>query len=248
MHPVFIEVFGRPIYWYGVLTATGFLAAVINWSMLGRQDNRPKGVGSELGVWIMVGGILGARVAYVVANWPEYMAAPLQIFRIDQGGLIYYGGLIGGSIAIVLMAWIRREPLWSFSDFVVTSVPLGHAIGRIGCFLNGCCFGKVCQFPWAIYHEHAFRHPTPLYESAYNLVIYFVLILLYRIRAHRSGSVFSMYLVLYSLGRFLFEYTRGDDRMRWLGLTVAQDISLALFIAGCFLLIVLPRERTRVDG
>ena len=105
MHPVFIEIFGRPIYWYGVLTAVGFLAAVVHWTRLGRREGRPPGLGSELGIWVMVGGILGGRILYVLTNLSEY-ANPLEMLRIDKGGLVWYGGFIGGVLAIVLLALI----------------------------------------------------------------------------------------------------------------------------------------------
>jgi len=248
MHPVFIEIFGRPIYWYGVLTAIGFLAAVANWSYLSMRDGRAKGLGSDIGIWGMGGGILGARVAYIIANWSDYAQTPLEIIRIDKGGLIYYGGFIGGSLSIILLARLRREPLWSFADFVVTSVPLGHALGRIGCFLNGCCFGKNCELPWAVYHDQANRHPTPLYETGFNLAVYVILLWLYNRKKRRSGTVLGLYLLLYPLGRFFLEWTRGDDRMRWMGLTVAQEISVGLFVTGCILWIMLPDKRIKSDG
>ena len=94
MHPVFIEIFGRPIYWYGVLTAGGFLAAVVNWTILARKHGRDPAIGSELGIWIMVGGILGARVAFVLANLPAYLEAPMDIIRIDKAGVgeFFLGG------------------------------------------------------------------------------------------------------------------------------------------------------------
>jgi phosphatidylglycerol:prolipoprotein diacylglycerol transferase len=243
MHPELITVFGRPIYWYGVMTALGFLAAVANWAWLGRREGREKGLASELGIWVMAGGILGARVAYVLANWPEYAADPLEIIRIDKGGLIFYGGFIGGALGIVILSALRKEPLWAFADFVVTSVPLGHALGRIGCLLNGCCFGKPCDLPWAVSLEDVARHPTPLYEAGYNLAVYALLLWLYP-RRKRDGGVFIAYLLCYPVGRFLLEFTRGDPRMTWLGLTVAQEISIALFAAGCALWLLLPRRRT----
>lgn len=247
MHPELVTVFGRPIYWYGVLTALGFLAAVANWSWLGAREGREKGLGSELGIWVMVGGILGARVAYILSNWPEYAAAPMEMLRIDKGGLIYYGGFIGGALAIILMSRLRKERLWSFADFVVTSVPLGHALGRIGCFLNGCCYGKSCDLPWAIPLQDVSRHPTPLYEAAFNLAVYALLLWLYP-RRRRDGGVFIAYLLIYPVGRFLLEFTRGDPRMTWMGLTVAQEISMALFVTGCVLCLLLPRRRTPRDA
>ena len=247
MQPELVTIFGRPIYWYGVMTALGFLAAVANWTWLGAREGRDRGLGSELGIWVMVGGILGARVTYILSNWPEYAAAPLEMLRIDKGGLIYYGGFIGGALAIVILSVLRKERLWNFADFVVTAVPLGHALGRIGCFLNGCCYGTPCQLPWAIPLQDVHRHPTPLYETAFNLLVYAFLLWLYP-RRKREGSVFIAYLLVYPVGRFFFEFTRGDPRMTWMGLTVAQEVSIVLFAAGVGLWLLLPRRRTPADA
>ncbi|MFH0878094.1 MAG: prolipoprotein diacylglyceryl transferase family protein, partial [Lentisphaerota bacterium] len=113
MNPVCFTMGDRPIYWYGVMTACGFLATVIHWNLLGRRDHRPPGYGSDLGFWLMLTGILGARVAYVAANFGEYAANPLEILRIDKGGLVYYGGFLLASLCLYVMARLRREPLWS---------------------------------------------------------------------------------------------------------------------------------------
>jgi len=241
--PVFIHIFGRPIYWYGVMTALGFLAAVLHWSWLGKRQGYPAGLASEIGIWVMVSGIVGARLAYVIANLPDYAGDPLQIIRIDRGGLIYYGGFIGAFLGICYLAHRKNEPLWRLGDFVITAVPLGHAIGRVGCFLNGCCFGKACDLPWAVGHNH----PTPIYETIFNVVLYLFLVGFHG-RKKRDGTVVAMYLLLYPIGRFFFEMTRGDDRMKWMGLTVAQEISVFLLLLGCLLWAFLPRHREPIDG
>lgn len=247
MDPVFIHIFGRPIYWYGVLTALGFLAAVLHLSWLGKKEGYPAGHASQLGIWVMVCGILGARFAYVIANFPEYLSKPLDMVRIDEGGLIYYGGFIGAALGIIVLAHRKNEPLWRFSDFAITALPLGHAIGRIGCFLNGCCFGQACELPWGVVRGDQNVHPTPLYETAFNLVVYAVLVR-HHGKKERDGNVVALYLILYPIGRFFFEMTRGDDRTRWLGLTVAQEISIALLLTGCLLWRFLPRSKEPAHG
>jgi phosphatidylglycerol:prolipoprotein diacylglycerol transferase len=247
MHPIFINLFGRPIYWYGVMTALGFLAAVFHWSWLARKTGRPAGVGSELGIWVMICGIVGARVAYVLANFEYYAAVPLEIVRIDRGGQIYYGGFIGATLGVIVLARLRKESLWAFGDFVVTGLPLGHAIGRFGCFLNGCCYGTPSDVPWRIFMRDVYRHPTQIYESLFNLALYALLVAFF-LRRKRPGTVFALYLVAYSVGRFTLEFLRGDDRAQWLGLSVAQVISVALFILGCALFALLPGTRKEVDA
>lgn len=247
MHPVFIEIFGRPIYWYGVLTALGFLAAVFHWSWLARRTGRPPELGSELGIWVMLCGIIGARLAYVLSDFAYYAAVPLEIIRIDRGGQIYYGGFIGAVLGVIVLARIRKQPLWAFGDFVVTGLPLGHAIGRFGCFLNGCCYGSITDLPWRVFSHDVYRHPTQLYEMAFNLVLYGTLLAFF-FRKKRDGTVFALYLVAYSVGRFLMEFLRGDEREHMLGLSVAQVISVVLFIVGCALFALLPRSGASTDA
>ncbi len=251
MDPVCFYIFGRPIYWYGVLTAGAFMAAITHWNLLARREQRPPEFGSNLGLWLMLSGILGARTAYVMANLPHFAAHPLEIVRIDQGGLIYYGGFLGASLCLFILARRNKEPLWSLADFAVTGLPLGHAIGRLGCFINGCCFGAPTTLftgvrypegsePWKVYPGCAL-HPTQLYEFAFNLLVYGLLFWYYP-RKRANGAVFALYLLVYPVGRFLIEFLRGDERIKWLGLNAAQELSVVLFLMGVLLCLFLPKK------
>jgi len=206
-----------------------------------------------------VSGIIGARAAYVLSDLPSFLAKPLTIFRIDQGGLIYYGGFVGAAAALVLYARRHGESVWSVFDLVVTAVPLAHALGRIGCFLNGCCYGALYDGPLAVrfpsgslpwWHHlreqlitryDAFSRPVhaaQLYAVAANLVIYVVLVGVYR-RRPGAGVTASLYLVLYAAARFLLEFVRGDQRIA-LGvpLDAAQIMSLVAGAVGAVLLVL----------
>lgn len=259
MRSILCELGPLTIRWYGVMMALGFLAALGNWMVLGRRRDRDAQYCADLMFWIMVSGILGARLAYVLEHWGDYAAAPLSIFRLDEGGLIFYGGFVMAGIAIVLFARRHRESLLPLFDFVLTSVPLAHAFGRIGCFLNGCCFGTCTDLPlgvrfprgaaaWILHYQQgwigeqaAFSrsvHPVQLYEAGYNLVIYGLLVWVFR-RSPRAGSVSALYLVLYSLGRFVLEFFRGDrgDRLAVGALSIGQFVSLLLLAIGVSLLV-----------
>jgi phosphatidylglycerol:prolipoprotein diacylglycerol transferase len=155
---------------------------------------------------------------------------------------------------VVLFARIRRIPLWSLGDFVMSGLPLGHALGRLGCFLNGCCYGMPTQClcgvvypensaPWYRF-GHAPLHPTQLYEAAFNLLLY-LFFLWYYPRRRRQGNVVALYLLLYPLARFLNEWLRGDERLKWMGLSLAQEISVLLFLTGLVLWFSLPRNIRR---
>jgi phosphatidylglycerol:prolipoprotein diacylglycerol transferase len=247
MNPVLFTVFGRPIYWYGVMAALGFASVAWLWSVRARREGRPVGFGSDLAVWLMVGGILGARAAYVLANWGIYCGHPLEIFRVDQGGLIYYGGFVGGVAACILFARRRKLPAWEVGDFAVLGLPLAHALGRVGCFLNGCCYGRETSVAWAAWVEGARRHPVQLYEAALNAALFAVL-LSYRPANRRAGARVALYLTVYPVIRFLLEFLRGDPRRQGPAFNVAQWVSLGLFAVGCVLWAVVatktapPRE------
>ncbi|MBU1909943.1 MAG: prolipoprotein diacylglyceryl transferase [Verrucomicrobia bacterium] len=247
MDPVCFSIGGRPIYWYGVFTALAFLAAVMHWNWLARKQGRPAGFGSELAFWIMLAGIVGARVAYVFSELDEFRGNWLKIVRVDQGGLIFYGGFLGALAAVWIMSRRRREPFWSLADFTISALPLGHAFGRVGCFLNGCCYGRPSELPWACWAHDALRHPTQLYEALANLLIYATLLMFLRRRTApaRPGRVAALYLMLYPAFRFGVEFLRGDPRMRWAGLSVAQWLSLAMLLVGAALWTGGPRRWNR---
>jgi phosphatidylglycerol:prolipoprotein diacylglycerol transferase len=265
MHSVLFEIGPLTIHWYGVMMAVAFLAGLVNWIALGRSRGRDAQFCSDLIFWVMVSGILGARLAYVLENWSDYAAAPLTILRLDEGGLIFYGGFAAAGVAILLVARHRKERFAPLLDFVLTSVPLSHAFGRIGCFLNGCCFGNCSELPQAVHfpkgapawmsHYQAGLidqlapvslgvHPVQLYEAGYNLLIYGILVWLFR-RAPRAGMVSAAYLLLYAFGRFVLEFFRGDrgERLAVGGLSIGQFASLVLFLVGLIVLVWLLVKR-----
>ena len=250
MYPICFYIGNHPIHWYGVMMAAAFLAAITHWRFLGRKEGRDAAFCTDLAFWIMIGGILGARVAYVLANWGYYRASPGQILRIDQGGLVYYGGFFAAVGVIWILARQRREPLLSLLDFVATALPLGHAIGRIGCFLNGCCYGSPSRLPWAVvqpYVDSVPRHPVQLYETGANLAIYLILLQAYA-RKERHGRVTALYLLVYPACRFMLEFFRGDGRLRWDGLTAAQWSSIAILASGAALWLLTGRRSGSVHS
>ena len=253
MHPILFSVFGKEIYSYGIMAALGFLVGILTWLWLGRRESRPPGFAADLGFWLMAGGIVGSRLAYVVANWSYYRAAPLEIVRIDQGGLIFYGGFLLACLALVLFARYHRVPVWHLADFAIPALAIGHALGRVGCFLNGCCYGRpagdhLCGLAYPPVCEPGKLFPgVPLFpvqiiEAAALLAIWAVLLFAYP-RRKKNGAVFALYLLLYPPVRFGLEYLRGDERQSWLALDVAQVTSLALFLVGLALFAFLPQTK-----
>lgn len=249
MDPVCFTIGSRPIYWYGVFMALAFGAAVTHWNLLARRVGRPPDIGFELSFWIMLAGLVGSRAAYVISEWPDLRDQPLEWLRVDKGGLIFYGGFVGALLAVWALASKRREPFWELADFVITPIPLGQALGRIGCLLNGCCYGVPSTVPWAVWMQGAHRHPTPLYESVASLLIYAIL-LGYTLQSQRSGRrqpgrTVGLYCLLYPFARFCIEFVRGDERMRWGSLSVAQWLSLGLLVLGAALWLGLLQSTAR---
>lgn len=141
MRPVALDIGFYVIHWYGVMMAIAVLVAIGVMYRLAKPAGRTFTFASDLGCWAVVWGVVGARLAHVL-NYPdEYRGDPIGVLRVYQGGLVYYGGLIGATIGVFVFALRRKERvLWIF-DLIVTALPLSHAIGRVGCFLEGCCYG-----------------------------------------------------------------------------------------------------------
>lgn len=242
MHPIAFEVFGRPIHWYGIMAALGYLGVMLYWSQMAKRDHVRPGFSSLLASWLLIGGILGARIAYILANIGYFLTNPLEMIRIDQGGLVFYGGFIGAIIAFLILSHRKHFARWPLGDLILSGLPLGHAMGRIGCFLNGCCYGKACSIPWAVTMHQMARHPVQLYEAAFNFALFALLVTLY-LHKKRDGIIYVAYCLIYPVLRFSLEYLRGDERITYLGLTLAQVTSLTLFIAGIVFLFVIPKTR-----
>lgn len=205
---------------------------------------------SDVVLWLLIGTIIGARLLYVVSYWREDFASqPIwEIFMIQRGGLVFYGGLVGASLACILFCRRRQLALWKVADVLAPSIALGYTFGRIGCLLNGCCFGRACELPWAIRFpaSHATGgapvHPTQIYDSLLNLGFYFALAWLYR-RKKFDGQVFATYLMGYAALRSFVEMFRGDysSAHRHSGLTPGQMVSIGILVAGAVLFAVLRR-------
>ena len=232
--------------------ALAFLAGLWTASRRGLRDGLAPEKILDLGPWIIVGAILGARILYVTTYWQESFAGePItEIFMIQHGGLVFYGGLIGASLGCILYSRLKKLPLWKLADALAPSVALGYVFGRIGCLLNGCCYGRVCDLPWAIHfpenhetHPHGV-HPTQIYDSLLNLVLYFALVWLYRGKKF-DGQIFAIYLMCYAVTRSIVESFRGDydAAHRHGGLTPAHVVSVGIFAAGAVLFWTLKHRR-----
>jgi phosphatidylglycerol:prolipoprotein diacylglycerol transferase len=234
------------------MMAVAFLAGLWTAGRRGIRDNLSPDSIMDLGPWLIVGTIVGARTLYVLTFWDTQFAhKPLaEIFKVWEGGLVFYGGLIGATVAGVAYLRLRKLPLWKMADAVAPSIALGYVFGRIGCLLNGCCYGRECHLPWAIQFPDREGlpttpvHPTQIYDSLLNLGFYAFLAWLYR-RKKFDGQVFGAYLIGYALLRSFVEMFRGDypPSQHYLGgwATPGQMVSIGIVVAGLVLLLTLPR-------
>lgn len=234
--PVLIRIGGISIYTWGFMLALAFVAGIF----VVRKELARKGIEQDLafdlGIYALMGGLAGARLTYVAGHFSEYVKNPLLILALWQGGLVFYGGLVSGAIAV--LAFIRRKKLnlARTADAIAPALAIGSAIGRLGCFTRGCCYGIPTSLPWGVTYTDVHSaaplgiavHPTQLYEFGYNVVIFGAL-WAFRKRASDDGFTFWLFLGLYGVFRFLVEFLRVRPIIA-LGLGGSQIFSLAIVV------------------
>jgi len=235
------------------MMALAFLAGLVTATRRARLVNVHADIIADVTLWLMVGGIVGARVVYVTTYWKtQFAGLPFsEVFMVQHGGLVYYGGLIGSTIAGLTYLTLKKAPVWKIADILAPSIALGCVFGRIGCLLNGCCYGYACDLPWAIHfpagHETEGRavHPTELYDALLNLVLYLGLAWLFRHRRTFDGKILAIYFMVYAFFRSIAEHFRGDyptDHIHAGFITSAQLLSIPMFLVGLGLYVWLSRR------
>lgn len=274
MHPTLIEIpFGgsKPLtlHSYGFMIVVGFLLTI--W--LTRKEFLRRGlpdVAYDLGLVMLLCGLVGGRLFYYVQFFEAKFRGEsfLEFFRIWKGGLVFYGGAVGGLVGGILYVWKKKLPLADCMDAVAMFAPIGMAFGRIGCFLNGCCFGGLCDPshpcgvvfpPGSAVHEHQWGagllgsagatalpvHAAQLYQAAHDVLLVGLLVgYLRRADAVRGGGM-PLLFALYGVGRFSLELLRGDTGLTPTGLTVGQNVSLVLtaVFGGLFLMLLILQRK-----
>jgi len=266
MYPDLFSIGFLHVKTYGCCMALGFFAAWQVLSYLCKKIGRPFEPLGNLVVSLMIAGVLGSRIAYVIEHWKaEFADRLVDIIRIDQGGLMFYGGFILAVAVFVFWCIWKKDSPFALGDLLCVVIPLGHAFGRIGCFFYGCCYGKLSSSCVAVafprgspaWHEQlnagkiassAMQSlpvlPTQLFEAAANLALFAALFFFFR--RFRRGTM-ALYLIGYAIIRFGMEYLRGDPRAAVGPFSISQTISLALLFAGLALLAVMMRNRRRAS-
>ncbi|OQA18177.1 MAG: Prolipoprotein diacylglyceryl transferase [bacterium ADurb.Bin363] len=230
MHRVLFHVGSLSVYSYGFMIALGLIFALF----IGIKYGKDRGINSDQIILLVIctffSGVIGSRILYIILNYTHYAGDPLRTLNIRTGGLAWHGGVIGGLIFIIWFSKKMKLSLWDMMDIGVICGILGLAFGRIGCFLNGCCYGKISSVPWAVVFPNLGRfprHPTQIYECILDIIV--LLVLLYIWKRHRfSGEVFCYFTGLYSVVRFIVEFFRDGSNPILIGLNLAQLTSLII--------------------
>lgn len=264
---------GIPVFGYGFMMFVGFSTGTLLAARRAKSVGMNPDVIWDLMMWLLIPGLIGARIVYLSQNWQRVMGGKsgLEFFKsliaLWDGGIVFYGCIIGGVAGLVVYS--RRvgiKPL-QLADVIMPSLFVGLGFGRIGCFLYGCCYGGTCDLPWAVQFPpdsmtfEAFTlkspdllmadgsatvplHPTQIYSSALAFLLAGVLTWYFRRRPF-EGAVFALGWMLYPVNRFILESIRDDEPDRMLGMTFSQNMSVALFIMGGFLMVWLQAKYRR---
>ncbi len=264
--PIQQKLQGIPIFGYGFMLFLGFLVATAFASWRANKEGFPENIVWDLTFWLFVFGIGGARLWYVTQYSDRYFGPgknPWNLINLPDGGLVFYGGLLGGVVSTVVFCRIKKISLLKMGDIAISSIFIGMMFGRLGCFLNGCCWGDACELPWAVsfppgsvpfnaevarglIEENAtgtrWLHPTQIYSSL-NALMLAILTAAYYPYRHRDGAVLAVGWLTYPIARFTIELLRNDE-LGQLGtpFTPAQLFSFVLFATGLIFVWYLSRR------
>jgi phosphatidylglycerol:prolipoprotein diacylglycerol transferase len=264
MHPILFKIGTFEVHSFGVMMVLAFIAAiaVAQWRSAKYGLNRNQ-VG-DVAFWALIAGVIGARVAFIAQELPYYTSHPSELLSIQFRGLTSFGGLIFGVIAVLVWARVHKVGVWKLLDLVAPAFVIGHAIGRIGCLLNGCCFGGACPsyLPWGIHVEGSsvLHHPAQAYDTLMNLAVFGILIWRER-RGLAWGQLAGLALTLHGITRIVYEFWRGGTDAQvdageasstyWgnlpfthIEVTQAQAMAAVLVVAGIAIYYVCGRQRS----
>ena len=256
MYPILFQIGRFSIYAYGFFIAVGFITTLALASLKIRKSKTGISFGNlvDLFFYTVLSAIIGSRILFVLIQFDDYRQNPIMIFKIWEGGLVFYGGLLLAiGVSLWYMRW-HRLPIWKVADLISPLIALGLFFGRIGCFFAGCCYGKETSLPWAIIFRHPDSlaplniplHPTQLYDAANGLAIFFFLSWMER-RKTFDGQIFWLFLFLYTITRFFIETLRGDPRGFLFGnlLSTSQGIGIPLALFSLFMLFYMKKKYRR---
>lgn len=243
----FVNIFGKQVPTYGLCFVIGiFLAVSVAWLLARKKENIESYDVIYAAVFAAVGAIGGAKLLFVIVNLGHIIAGRITLLQAFQGGFVFYGGLIGGIVGLLFYVKKFKLDAWTFFDLFATVLPLGHSIGRVGCFLGGCCYGMKYDGPLHVIYPESIGNtpvgvplfPVQLVEAALLVLLFVVLVIIYKKNPKPATQVLT-YGFVYSLMRFVLEFLRGDkERGFLLGMSTSQLISLLFAFALIAILII----------
>jgi phosphatidylglycerol:prolipoprotein diacylglycerol transferase len=256
MHPILFSVGDWPVYSYGVLLAAAYLIGLQLGVMRARRAGVDHARVMDLGIYLIIAALVGAKLMLIAVDWDYFRSQPRELLSLVRAGGVFYGGLIA---AVAVGLWLVRRyklPVWTTADLMAPGIALGHVVGRFGCLLAGCCYGRPTDVPWAITFTDPLAaqnvgtplgiplHPTQLYDAGAELLILGILLFTERKGRPFAGRTFWGYLLLYAISRFIIEFYRGDPNRGTVmaGLSTSQFVSL-LLVPGSLLMLAYLRRR-----
>lgn len=244
---VAFSIFGIPVYWYAILIVTGMVLAVVLSSKEVKRMGGDEDLIYDLALWVLPLGVVGARLYYVIFEWENYAGDLGKILDIRSGGLAIHGGIIAGLIVGFFFTRKRGIKFFALSDIIMIFLPLAQAIGRWGNFINNEAHGGPTDLPWGVIIDGQKYHPTFLYESIGDFLVFIFLWYFFRNKQKRFGQTTSLYLILYGILRYFVEGLRTDSL--WVGsFRTAQLVSIAMVALGLIQFIVQSRKSNNQDS
>ncbi|MCK5451171.1 MAG: prolipoprotein diacylglyceryl transferase [Candidatus Omnitrophica bacterium] len=246
MHRILFQIGPITLYSYGLCIAIGFLISAVLILKDSEKFDIPKGDMLDVLIAVLVGGLIGGRLLFVLINWKIYLADPLRVLMVYEGGLAFQGAFLMAVFTGAVFAKRRQMSFFKGADLIAPYIAFGQAVGRIGCFLNGCCYGKISTGKLTVVfpHETVARIPVQLYTS-FALFLLFIALSAGRKKQYFDGQIFALYLILYSLLRFFIDFLRGDNPLVLAGLKLSQVIGIGTFVCGAAMYAFLWMRHTR---
>ena len=237
-------VFGLTLPMYGVLSASGMLAAFVLLALTRKYTRFSEDHVLSVIIWAVISGFLGAKILYWLVEWKQVVADPAFLLRTLREGFVFYGSLIGGLIGVGIFAARKKLPFFAFTDYTIPGLVLGQAFGRVGCHFAGCCYGMECETPISVVFPAGGAAPagipllpTQLMEASFLALLTILLVVLLK-KKKPFGTVSGWYMVLYGAWRFTIEFFRSDERGFVGALSTSQFISIFVFAGGVALLVL----------
>ena len=254
MHPILFEIGNWPVYSYGVLLALAYLAGLQLAVVRARRRQIDATKVMDLGIYLIIAALVGAKLMLIAVDFDYFRSQPRELLSLVRAGGVFYGGLLAALGVGLLLVRRYKLDAWTVADLTAPGIALGHVIGRLGCLLAGCCYGRPTDVPWAITFTNPAAatnvgtplntplHPTQVYDAGAELLIMILLLVTERRGRPFAGRTFWLYMLLYAISRYIIEIYRGDERGMVLGMATSQFVSILIVPLSIIMLLRLRKR------